>query len=235
MNYGNGGDFKSSGELFAIEYIKHKTAGKENIVLFDVGANLGHYTVEMAKLFSHRTTRIYSFEPSRAAYAKMLENVNGIKNITANNLGFSDAATTSILFKDTDLSALASLYQRRLDHFEIQMNKTETIELTTIDNYCTENNIEKIDFLKLDVEGHELKVLQGAAKMISRQKIDFIQFEFGGCNIDSRTFFQDFFYLLNKDFTIYRIVENGLFLIPAYRETYEVFTTINYLAERKNI
>jgi hypothetical protein len=106
--------------------------------------------------------------------------------------------------------------------------------LTTIDNYCLNNDIEKIYFLKLDVEGHELKVLQGASKMIFDKKIDFIQFEFGGCNIDSKTYFRDFYYLLKDDFNIYRIVENGLFAIKAYKEEYEIFRTINYLAERKD-
>ena len=69
--------------------------------------------------------------------------------------------------------------------------------------------------------------------MISDKKINFIQFEFGGCNIDSRTYFQDFFYLLNDNYTIYRDLKNGLFEMPVYKETYEIFITINFLAVAK--
>jgi hypothetical protein len=69
--------------------------------------------------------------------------------------------------------------------------------------------------------------------MISEKKIDNIQFEFGGCNIDSRTYFQDFFYLLKDNYRIYRVLKDGLFEIPTYKETYEIFTTINYSAVKK--
>ena len=53
---------------------------------------------------------------------------------------------------------------------------------------------QEIDIMKLDVEGHELDVLEGSRKTINSIKL--IQFEFGGCNIDSKTFFQDFYYFL---------------------------------------
>ena len=83
------------------------------------------------------------------------------------------------------------------------------------------------------IEGHELKALKGAARMINEKKVDVIQFEFGGCNIDSRTYFQDFFYLLKDNFTIYRILRDGLLEMPTYQETHEIFITINYLAVKK--
>ena len=79
----------------------------------------------------------------------------------------------------------------------------------------------------------KLKALNGAAQMINSKQIDVIQFEFGGCNIDSRTYFKDFFYLLKDNYQIFRILKNGLFEMPTYKETYEIFITINYLAVRK--
>lgn len=69
--------------------------------------------------------------------------------------------------------------------------------------------------------------------MLNDGIIDFIQFEFGGCNIDSRTYFQNFYYLLNTKYQIYRILKNGLYSIKKYRETQEIFVTTNYLAQRK--
>jgi hypothetical protein len=113
------------------------------------------------------------------------------------------------------------------------MDITEEIKLTTIDLYCKKNNIEQIHFLKLDIEGHELNALNGAKNMIEKGKIDFIQFEFGGCNIDSRTYFQDFYYILKDKYKIYRILKDGIYELPDYKETYEIFITINYLAIRR--
>ena len=69
--------------------------------------------------------------------------------------------------------------------------------------------------------------------MIAEKRIDFIQFEFGGANVDSRTYFRDFFHLLKPDFRLYRIVRNGLQPIDHYYEGLEQFNTINYLAAKR--
>ena len=60
-----------------------------------------------------------------------------------------------------------------------------------------------------------------------------IQFEFGGCNIDYRTYFRDFYYLLKENYKIYRILKDGLFELKQYKESYEIFINVNYLAIRK--
>ena len=96
------------------------------------------------------------------------------------------------------------------------MDKKEEISLDTIDNYCEEQGIKKIHFLKLDIEGHELSALHGAKKMIANGNIYFIQFEFGGCNIDSATHFQDFYYFLKGKYRIHRILKDGLKEIRHY-------------------
>ncbi|HWZ03610.1 MAG TPA: FkbM family methyltransferase, partial [Mucilaginibacter sp.] len=87
--------------------------------------------------------------------------------------------------------------------------------------------------LKLDIEGNELNALKGAEKMLKSKSVKSIQFEFGTCNIDSRTYFRDFWFLLNQDYNIFRVVKDGLYPITAYTEYDEVFATINYYAELK--
>jgi hypothetical protein len=139
------------------------------------------------------------------------------------------------LYSNTDESGLASVYKRNLEHFNIDMNQSEEIEIKNLDSFCKEKNINHIHFLKLDVEGHEKKVIEGAKRMIDAGEVDFIQFEFGGCNIDSRTYFQDFYYLLNERYQIYRIVRDGIFPVGKYGERYESFLTTNYLAEKRGL
>ena len=113
------------------------------------------------------------------------------------------------------------------------MSIQESISITTVDEFCRKNDIAHINFLKLDIEGHELYCLEGAVEMMKNRNIDFIQFEFGGCNIDSRTYFQDFWYLLKDQYNIYRIVRDGLVQIHQYNERLEIFKNINFLAELK--
>lgn len=113
------------------------------------------------------------------------------------------------------------------------MDKEEIIKISSIDDFCYKQNIKQIDLLKLDIEGHELSALRGAKNMLKQKAIKNIQFEFGGCNIDSKTFLQDFYYLLNTDFLLYRVVKDGIIPVTTYSEMDEIFITTNYFARLK--
>lgn len=232
MNIGGDSYVENSGEKNALNYINKHFKTLNDLIIFDVGANVGHYSILVKKVFGEKVT-IHAFEPSNKTFNKLKSNLDGLTKLEFHNFGLGNENTKTILYTNSDESGLASVYKRRLDHLNIDMNKSEDIEIKTLDAFCDENKIDHIHFLKLDVEGHELKVMDGAEEMISSGAIDFIQFEFGGCNIDSRTYFQDFYYLLKDKYQIYRIVKDGLYPINQYKEMYEAFITTNYLAERK--
>lgn len=137
------------------------------------------------------------------------------------------------MYFDYEGSGTASLTKRRLDHFDIKINKEEDILLQRFDEYWKEEQ-GIIDYVKVDVEGHELDVLKGFGKFISLTKL--IQFEFGGTCIDSRIYFQDFWYFfLENNFEIYRISPRGPVLIKTYSENDELFVYTNYIAVNKLI
>ena len=235
MNYGALVNVEASGELYALNYIKKELPkNKMPIHIFDVGANVGMYTILVLNVFQEfGDIQVFSFEPSKKTFQKLLKNAGDENRTKLFNIGFSNKEEILKLYSDEECSGLASLYNRRLAHIDIEMKNEEEVSLRTIDDFCNEQNIERIQFLKLDIEGHELKTLDGARSTIESDSVDFIQFEFGGTNIDSRTYFQDFFYLLNERYRIYRILPNGLFQIRQYKELYEVFLTTNYLAEHR--
>jgi FkbM family methyltransferase len=209
-------------------------ARKDISVFFDVGANVGKYTNIIREALGDEVV-IYSFEPSKQSYKKLLQNTEGYSGLHRFNFGFGKESSVLTLYSDSEASGLASLYKRNLQHFDIEMNRMEEVEIRTIDDFCFTAGIQRITFLKMDVEGNELNVLLGAKKMLDAGSIDFIQFEFGGCNIDSRTYFQDFYYLLKDRYTIYRIVKDGFFEIKKYNEIYECFITTNFFAARKDV
>jgi hypothetical protein len=128
---------------------------------------------------------------------------------------------------------MASLTKRRLDHFGIDLNQTEAVTVQSLDHWIKNSENPPLpNILKMDVEGHELDVLIGAQKLL--KTIDIIQFEFGGCNIDTRTFFQDFWYfLLERNFALFRITPRGVMLVNSYKESDEIFSTTNYIAVRR--
>lgn len=230
MNYGNGADFKNSGEEWVLKQAKKNYQGQSPFVLFDAGANEGGYALAARAIL--RNCEIYAFEPAPKTFLKLQAAAANFPDIKIFSFGFSSQRGQSSLFFSESASGLASLYRRPILAEKMLNAEPITVNLDTVDNFCTANNIGRINFLKIDAEGHELEVIKGAGRMINSRKIDYIQFEFGGTDIDARVFLKDFFSLLGPGYAISRILKDGL-LPVAYSEAEEIFTTTNYLAELK--
>lgn len=228
MNYGASGDYQSSGELFVLQHI-HNTNSNKGGAIFDVGGNVGKYTKAIRTLFGDDIV-IHAFEPSASTFNTFVANTKGVANLIANNIGIGEQESTLTLYSNGEGSGLASVYDRKIEHYGIKLDLKETISISTIDFYCKKQQVSEILLLKLDIEGHELSAIKGAQGMIENGKIKYIQFECGGTNIDSRTYFKDFFDLLSPKYRIYRILQHGLFEIERYTEQNEVFLSVNYVA-----
>lgn len=87
----------------------------------------------------------------------------------------------------------------------------------------------------MDIEGAEYNALLGASNMLKDSKIKAIQIEFGGCCIDAKLFFRDYWNMLSKQYYVYRIIPGGLIRIEKYEEKLEIFLTCNYLFVNKNL
>lgn len=237
LNIGTGDEFATSGELHILHELKDKYFKITDApwVIFDVGANVGNYTKAITDIFSDSNYHLYCFEPSAKTFEILANNLSKSEKVSLINLGMSNKESKQILYTDNDGSGMASLTKRNLEYRNIHMDKSEEVNLTTIDIFCKQNKINQIDFLKLDIEGFELDALNGGIKMINRDAIKYIQFEFGGCNIDTRTYFKDFFFFLKEKYSIYRVLQDGLIEIPEYHEVHEQFNTTNYFAINKNI
>ena len=91
-----------------------------------------------------------------------------------------------------------------------------------------------MDIVKIDIEGHELSALNGFGKAIFSTSV--IQFEFGGCNIDTKTYFQNFWYFFKEhNFDLFRITPLGIEGIKSYKESDEYFSTTNYIAVNRKL
>ncbi|MDR7372334.1 FkbM family methyltransferase [Flavobacterium aquidurense] len=220
-----------SGENFLILKVLPKfiTTNKK-AVFFDVGANIGEYSVNIASIYPN--SLIYSFEPNSNTYNVLKQNVYCLEKITPINIGLSDTKKESEIF--TYLSDLnsqhASLYEGVFNDLHNDKSITSIkIELDSLDNFCYNNKIGYIDFLKIDTEGHELDVLKGSMQMIKNGGIKIIQFEFNEMNVISRVFLKDFYEIL-IDYKIYRLSEKGLIPLFQYDSKNEIFKFQNLLA-----
>ena len=234
MNYGRASDYLNNGETKLLEKVG-AMVGTASSILFDVGANQGEFTKHIVEAWGGMSYQVFAFEPSKKTFEMLQQAIPVSPFVHLYNIGFGEEPGTMELFYDREGSGLASVYPRDLSHRKIDFTEHETIELTTLDIFCRQNYIDSIDYLKMDVEGHELAVLKGAHRMFQDRKIKIVQFEFGGCNIDSRTFFRDYYNFFNEDFKLHRILSNGLRPIESYSEKLEVFQSANYLAVRKDL
>lgn len=202
--------------------------------VLDIGANKGQWTRQLLRFAGSRIGRVYVFEPS-AANQEELRLLND-NRVTIVPMAVSNTIGNSVLYTHKWGSGSASLHKRRLDHFRVSMNIKEEVKTTTLDHFVEDNDIKVIDFMKCDIEGHELFAFEGARQCFEERKIRALSFEFGGCNIDTRTFFQDFWYFLKGyDFDLFLLGPwGGLVEIKTYKEIYECFTTTNYLASLRS-
>ena len=201
-------------------------------LLVDIGGNRGAYAEEFLKRFPGASVHI--FEPSSYNVNILKSLFSSVSGVNVVGAALSDNSGKLILYADRPGSGLGSLSRRRLEHFGIEMNEEEEVPVLRFDEYWRQfsSAFPVIDYVKIDVEGHELSVLDGFGDFLEQVKL--IQFEFGACNIDTRTFFQDFWYFFSgKDFALYRITPRGAVYIPTYRDMDELFVTTNYIAINK--
>jgi FkbM family methyltransferase len=233
MNIGTASHVVNSGErriLRAIAATDQRTGRQP--VIFDVGANVGQFARE-AHAAWHGRARIICFEPSREAFRRLTATVSSLAGIELVPIAVGDAPGDARLYTDGVASGLASLYRRPGFAAANGGASSEPVAVTTIDRHCAQHGIEYVSYLKLDIEGHELAALAGAAEMRAGGRIDCIQFEFGGCNVDSRTYMRDFYDLLSPAYDLHRIVRGGAYPIGTYSERLEIFSTTNFLAVRR--
>jgi FkbM family methyltransferase len=221
------------------EVVAPACRGVEAPVVFDVGANVGDYSRLVRRHLPAAV--VYAFEPSAPVFRELRQNLSaaeGAERFRPFNLGLSDEEKTVELYSYTvegQEQSLISSIDRRLPTqvVSVEVSASERISVQTLDRFCESQGVARIDFLKLDVEGHELSVLRGARGMLEAGAVSLIQFEFGPANIYSRTFFYDFWSLLSGRFDLYRIIPHGIAPITFYGEHREVFLTTNYLAVRR--
>jgi FkbM family methyltransferase len=135
-----------------------------NDIIFDIGANIGFMSLQFASIASNGM--IFSFEPMPSTYKKLTRNIsenhflsNRIKSIRK---AVSDKAGTLNLYLPNDKHhGLVSFSS------EVSNDNTVTIvDTCCIDDFIKENNIVKVDLMKIDVEGAEALVIKGAMKSI---------------------------------------------------------------------
>lgn len=201
-------------------------------VVFDVGANVGHWSKTFFEAQPQAT--VFQIEPlvgcQNAIRARKLPN----SILVPVALGAEEG--TAKLLSPSSTSGIASFHSRNDSRWKDLTYEEIEVSVTTVPKLLDVHNIDFLDFMKMDIEGHELAVLQGAEEAFSRKKIGGLSFEFGPGNVNSRTMFIDFYELLSDHgFEVLRIRPGGgLIALPEYDEASEYYRgSCNYVARLK--
>lgn len=205
-------------------------------VIIDAGANIGDWTcglLEMATARDMTNIRVHAFEPCEATYKTFCRNIAKYpkaSSVVPFHQALSNEPGTSMLNIIDDGAGTNSLHQ----HVDLNVSRQEKIYLTTVDNYCRENGVNHVTLLKIDTEGHDPLVIQGAREMLACGKIDMIQFEYTHRWITSRHFLRDIFILLQpQGYRIGKITPKGIEFYHDWHFELESFREANYLACKK--
>jgi FkbM family methyltransferase len=198
-------------------------------ILLDVGANRGNWSVGMLQLFP-ATRRIVLFEPQQDCLPTL--HALDLPGKVVVPSAVSDHSGTDPFYVSGTGWGAASLYERKETFFAHREQAETRISVTTLDAVLEREGLEFVDFAKFDIEGAELAAFRGAARSFSRGAIGALSLEFGSGNINSRTFFRDFWDLLTGyGFEISRVLPGGRTLrIASYYEDLEYFRGVsNYI------
>ena len=140
-------------------------------VVFDVGANDGRSAVQFVKEF--KMANVYCFEPVRSTYEELESNFGSHARVRPFNFAFGASETTAVVeFDKNGNSRCNTLKLDTSDNID-----AESVTVATLDKFCQDQNVQRIDFLKIDTEGFDLEVLKGSQKYLEEQRISFLQVE----------------------------------------------------------
>jgi FkbM family methyltransferase len=202
-------------------------------VVFDVGANVGNWTEGLLQAVPD--AKIYMFDPSPGCQAAIRK--KNLPGVTLFSCALGEIPGRAAYYSSSVTDGSASLHVRDDTPFRDLNYIIAEVEVSTIDQVIESQKIDFVDFMKMDVEGHELFALRGARQSLASRKIGALSFEFGCGNINSRTFFRDFWELLTgAGFSIWRITPSGKDVpVRDYYEDTEYFRgATNYVAELKS-
>ena len=197
----------------------------EHTVFFDIGANEGQTISKISKI--HPDAHIYAFEPSKTCF-NTLQSKFKWSRLNLYNVAMG-ANNGSLEFHEYSWSALNSVLKRA--YGTATVNETYNVDVLTVDDFCSSNNIKHINYLKTDTEGYELQVLKGASRMMEQNKIQFVFVEilFNQHYIGQSSFGDIYNYLKQNHFELVRFYDVEYTKIGMASKTDALFINPNFI------
>jgi FkbM family methyltransferase len=207
-----------------------RAASPGPLVVLDVGANVGDWSKALAERCARagRKLTLHAFEPSAATFETLQRNAagwGGEAKVGLHRLALSNRAGTAAFHSVGENKGRNSLYE-----IPGESRSEGPVELKTLDAFAAEQGLDRIDLVKVDTEGHDLFVIQGAARLLEEGRVRALQFEYTWRWIFSRTYLRDVFELLaGKPYALGKITPQGIEYYPGWDWSLESYVEGNYL------
>jgi FkbM family methyltransferase len=190
-------DLDLTGEEELITIVMNAFSDERPFVFFDVGANRGDWTDHLIRIAPCEYEG-HLFEVSLAMVERLKENVGDDPNIIINPYALSNT-NGEVHYRRYPAAEGVNSLITDTDYWDWHLNSEMATGYSIIgDEYCEENGIDHIDFLKIDTEGWEWIVLDGFKRMLSEKRIDVVQFEYGYLTADQHVSMKDFWRLFGS-------------------------------------
>ena len=193
MGSGFSYDMRENGEANLVTACALTFTHESTLVVFDVGAHRAEW-IEFVLAARRTAVEAHLFEPTAELADDLRERFSEREYVLVNEAALSDIEGELLLKSFGARDSVNSLVISSVIHDgRLGESALVPVQGLTGDFYCAKNSIHRIDVLKVDVEGAELRVLKGFDAMISAQKIGVIQFEYGFANGDAGDLMRDFY------------------------------------------
>lgn len=184
-------------------------------VIVEAGAHIGGDTQEMVALWPDCT--IHAFEPAPEIFKKLTYNTSHLPNVHRYPLALSDKKEKALFYLSSGTSDGSSSLLEPKEHLNIHQTvyfrDVAEVDTITLDEWAAINNVDHIDFMWLDMQGHEYTMLKASPKMLSTVQVLYLEISYEELYIGTALFPEVRVWLESQGFKyITEIEENALFV-----------------------
>ncbi len=223
-------EMATNGELRLQRLVIDGARSESKVIIFDVGARIGDWSKAFVDGASARSRdfELHAFEPvpdSRDLLKKALARQVDSGKVHVNGVALSNDSKTPPIYVPHFTGGTSTLHPDS----SVKYQEVLDVQTSTMDRYCSENSIDQIDMVKIDTEGNDLRVIQGATELLRRGKVGIVQFEYNHRWVHSRSYLKDVFDLVRgTPYWIAKICSASLDIYVEWHPELERFFETNY-------
>lgn len=195
--------YKKRRDAFEIKILEREV--KPGMIVLDIGANIGFYA-EVLSTFVGKHGKVLCFEPDKKNFKHLESVTKSLQNVFPYEKAIDSKSGKINIYTSKELNVDHRTYKP--EHFD----KVTEVDSCSLDDFCNENCIPKVDFIKMDIQGYEMEALRGAEKILNNNSNVVILAELWpyGLKSSGSNVFDYIAFLQKHNFEIQLIEDNNL-------------------------